>query len=127
MNQFGIEEFVDTICDAIEFISKVEATQEDGTQFQDAFVLMTEYDTILEIKKDWPIFRREVIDLTSEEFTEAVKRISERTGKAEGWVRNNLVRVLKVADRAQRLFHNTKAEVLDMWEDIKLIGQNVAA
>ena len=124
-NKFGFDEVIDTTADSIEVADAFEKRLEDGFQTPDTFVIMEKYGTLMEIKNDFPIFLQQVKDLDAQEYDQVVTGVAERTGKNEGWVRNNLVRVLKVVNRVLKLYFFAKEEVLDIYDDIKLLGSDV--
>jgi len=118
-NELGFDEVVDTISDAIRFGSFIEERLSDGVGFDDAIALIPQYPVLQEMYDDRKLFAAELLDLTNEEASEAVKEIAAKVGEDEGFVREKGVKFVRLAARAFNLYTYAKNEVIGLYADAK--------
>lgn len=122
-NKYGITEVVDTLSDAIRFMDRVEDTVSDGVQFLDGMVLLSEFPTLKELYDDFPVFKRELLDLTPEESAEVYTQVAANTGTSPGLIQRKATAALDLA----REVYETIDEALSRFKRIKEKALAIAA
>jgi len=120
MANLGYAEIVDTACNAIGLYQKFSAAVSDGIDFQDAFVILQEFETLKEIYEDRGVFIAEFMDLTPSESEAAVLEISQKTNVPQDKVYKAIVEGLALGAQ----WHKQVVSVIDLVQETRMYVEN---
>lgn len=120
-NTLGFDEVVDTLADALEVTEQIHAALKDGIQITDAGILFSIAPKALEIRRDWPVFKSQLADLSPVESGDVAYQLGQRLGRSTDGIVTHALDGLRLASE----WHLFVSDGIDLTQRTIAFGKKV--
>ncbi|MEL6275319.1 MAG: hypothetical protein AAFQ37_03505 [Bacteroidota bacterium] len=120
-NELGFDEVVDTLGDSIEIYRTIKQPLQDGLDFTDLLAVYDAYPLAIEVYNDRNTFLSQLLDLSADEASQVLDRLTERTGIPRDNVEQIAFQSFSIASRTYRLIDNTIRETRAIIDEVRLV------